>query len=64
MGKHFTDVEHIDVVKKWRLSGIPVKTLADQNGLNRETFREWANAYRDLEGVIHQNIWPSILQII
>ena len=50
MGKRFTDVERINFVKKWRLSGLPVKTFADQNGLNRETFREWANAYRDLEG--------------
>jgi hypothetical protein len=50
MGKHYTDVERINFVKAWRLSGLPVKTFADQNGLNRETFREWANAYRDLEG--------------
>ena len=50
MGKHFTDVERINFVKKWRISGLPVKTFADQNGLNRETSREWANAYRDLEG--------------
>ena len=50
MAKHYTDVERINFVKKWRLSGLPVKTFADRNGLNRETFREWANAYRDLEG--------------
>lgn len=27
-----------------------MKTFARENGLNRETFRDWANAYRDLEG--------------
>ncbi len=29
---------------------MPVKTFARENGLNRETFGEWANAYKDLEG--------------
>ena len=50
MGKHYTDAERIGFVKKWRISGLPMKTFARENGLNRETFREWANAYRDLEG--------------
>ena len=50
MGKHYTDSERLEFVKKWRLSGLPVKTFARENGINRETFREWANAYRDLEG--------------
>lgn len=50
MGKHYTDSERLEFVKKWRLSGLPVKTFSRENGLNRETFREWANAYRDLEG--------------
>lgn len=50
MGKHYTDAERMNFVKKWRISGLPMKTFARENGLNRETFREWANAYRDLEG--------------
>lgn len=50
MGKFYTDAERLEFVKKWRRSGLPVKTFARENGLNRETFREWANAYRDLEG--------------
>lgn len=50
MGKHYTDVERMNFVKKWRISGLPMKTFARENGLNRETFRDWANAYRDLEG--------------
>ena len=40
----------MNFVKKWRISGLPMKTFARENGLCRETFREWANAYRDLEG--------------
>ena len=50
MGKHYTDAERFEFVKKWRLSGLPVRTFARENGLNRETFREWTYAYRDLEG--------------
>ena len=50
MGKHYTDAERMNFVKKWRISGLPMKTFARENGLCRETFREWANAYRDLEG--------------
>lgn len=51
MGKHYyTDAERMSFVKKWRISGLPMKTFARENGLCRETFREWANAYRDLEG--------------
>lgn len=49
MGKHYTDSERLEFVKKWRMSGLPVKTFARENGLNRETFREWTNAYRNLE---------------
>ena len=27
-----------------------MKTFARENGLNRDTFRDWANAYQNLEG--------------
>lgn len=39
-----------ELFKKWRILGLPTKTFARENELNRETFRDWANAYRDLEG--------------
>ena len=48
--KYYTDFERMEAVKKWKVSGLPVKTFADRNGLNRETFRTWVDAYHDIEG--------------
>lgn len=48
--KYYKDYERMETVKKWKISGLSVKTFADRNGLNRETLRTWVDAYHDIEG--------------
>ncbi len=48
--KHYTDKERFDAVKKYKISGMSINGFAIANGYNRETLREWINAYNHLEG--------------
>ena len=48
--KHYTDQERFDAVKKYKLSGMSIRGFALANGYNRETLRDWVNAYKHLEG--------------
>lgn len=48
--KYFTDFERMEYVKKFRTSGLSLRRFAMINGVNRETLRDWVNAYQDLEG--------------
>ena len=48
--KHYTDRERMEVVKKFRASGMPISRYAKENGLAFSTLRDWAYAYEDLEG--------------
>ena len=50
MGKHFTDHERFNWVKRYRASGEPLAKFARNNGLGRETLRWWNEAYSNLEG--------------
>lgn len=46
----YTDQERFDAVKKYKLSGMSIRAFAIENGYNRETLRDWVNAYNHLEG--------------
>lgn len=48
--KFFTDFERMEYVKKFRTSGLSLRRFAMMHGVNRETLRDWVNAYQDLEG--------------
>ncbi len=48
--KQYTDQERFEAVKKYKLSGMSIRGFALANGYNRETLRDWVNAYKHLEG--------------
>ena len=48
--KHYTDKERMEIVKKFRASGLSINRYARENGIAYATLRDWAYAFRDLEG--------------
>lgn len=48
--KYYTDYERLEFVKKWKVSKLNRSEFARQNDLAYETFRDWVNAYNNLEG--------------
>ena len=48
--KHYTDRERMEIVKKFRASGLSINRYARENGIAYATLRDWAYAFRDLEG--------------
>lgn len=48
--RFFTDFERMEYVKKFRASGLSLRRFAMIHGVNRETLRDWVNAYQDIEG--------------
>ena len=48
--KHYADRERMEIVKKFRASGLPINPYARKNGIAYATLRDWAYAFRDLEG--------------
>ena len=50
MGKHYTDRDRLDMVKKYRLSGLGLSEFARQEDINRSTLKDWVAAYNHLQG--------------
>lgn len=50
MGKHYTDRDRLDMVKKYRLSGLGLSAFARQEPINRSTLKDWVAAYNHLQG--------------
>lgn len=50
MGKHYTDRQRLDMVKKYRLSGLGLSEFARQENINRSTMKDWVSAYHHLQG--------------
>jgi len=50
MGKHYTDRERMDAVKKYRASGMSASEFARKEGYNRSTLKDWVSAYQNLQG--------------
>ena len=48
--KHYTDRERMEIVKKFRAPGLSINRYARENGIAYATLRDWAYAFRDLEG--------------
>ena len=50
MGKHYTDRQRLDMVKKYRQSGLGLSEFARQEDINRSTLKDWIAAYNHLQG--------------
>jgi len=50
MGKHYTDRERLDAVKKYRASGMSAREFAQKEGYVRSTLKDWVSAYENLQG--------------
>ena len=50
MKRRYTDRERLDAVKKYRGSGMSMSEFTEREGLNRNTFKDWASAYQHLQG--------------
>ena len=48
--KYYTDRERLETVKRLRASGQSITRFARENGIAYATLRDWADAFRDLEG--------------
>ena len=48
--RFYTDQERYEWCRKCKLSGMPVATFAKENGLSRETLRDWMIAYNNING--------------
>lgn len=48
--KFYTDQERYEWCRKCKLSNKPITTFARENGLCRETLRDWMNAYKNVNG--------------
>ena len=48
--KDYADRERMEIVKKFRASGLSINRYARENGIAYATLRDWAYAFRDLEG--------------
>ena len=50
MGKHYTDRERLDAVKKYRTSGLSMSEFARREEIKRCTLKDWVSAYQHLQG--------------
>ena len=48
--KFYSDYERFEYCRKFRLSGKTQVEFARENGLSRETLRDWIRAYNNLSG--------------
>jgi len=50
MGKHYTDRDRLDMVKKYRQSNLGLSEFARQEHINRSTIKDWVAAYNHFQG--------------
>lgn len=50
--KHYTDRERMEIVKKFRASGLPINRYARENGIAYATLRDWAYAKRKFPDIV------------
>ena len=50
MSKFKSDYERLETVKEFKLSRMSISEFSRYKGVNRETLREWVNAYDNLDG--------------
>ena len=48
--RFYQNQERYEWCRKCKLSRMTVATFAKENGLNRETLRDWMNTYNDIHG--------------
>lgn len=50
MKKYRTDYQRLEIVKKYKSSGLSVSEFARRNGFSRTTIRDWVNAFDNIDG--------------
>ena len=50
--KHHTDRERMEIVKKFRASGLPINRYARENGIVYSSLRDWAYARRKFADIV------------
>lgn len=50
MGKHYSDLERYEYVRKYRISGKTMRQYANEEGINERTFGDWVRAYNSIQG--------------
>ena len=50
--KHYADRERMEIVKKFRASGLPINPYARKNGIAYATLRDWAYAKRKFLDIV------------
>ena len=50
--KHYTDRERMEIVKKFRASGLPINRYARENGIVYSSLRDWAYARRKFADIV------------
>ena len=50
IGKHFTDRQRLDMVKKYKQSGLNLSEFSRQANISRSTLKDWVNAFTSLQG--------------
>ncbi len=50
MSKFKSDYERLETVKEFKLSRMSISEFSRYKGVNRETLRDWVNAYDNLDG--------------
>lgn len=50
MGKYKTDLERLEKVKEYKLSGKTITEFAKEKNIPRATLRDWVNAYDNIDG--------------
>lgn len=50
MRKYRTDYERLEMVKKFKMSGLSISEFARLNNISRTTIRDWVNSYNNIDG--------------
>ncbi len=50
MKKYRTDYDRLEIVKKYKLSGLSISEYARRNNLARSSLRDWVSAYDNIDG--------------
>ncbi|MDY0194348.1 MAG: hypothetical protein RBR93_12625 [Aliarcobacter butzleri] len=50
MGKHYSNYERLETVKKFKDSNLSISEFSRVSGVNRTTLRDWVNAFDNIDG--------------
>lgn len=50
MGKFFSDYERLEMIKKYKVSGLTMSEFSRRNNISRTTLRDWVKAFDNIDG--------------